>query len=292
LNPNFISTHSINFLKIVMKFNRTFLGAIAAMYCLSAATAQQNSEAPLWELGGFGFAVSQQAYPGSDQQVQRGLVLPYFIYRGQYLRADQGTAGLRAIKTDNFELDIGVAGSFGSGSDKIEARKGMPTLGTLVEFGPRLKWNLGEGPGKGRWSAQLPLRGVFDLSDGGEYRGLAFEPELVFSRRSSNGWAYSTSVGAIIADRKLADTYYGVATSFATANRPAYAAKSGLVAWRLGVSASRSITPDWRFFSFVRLDSVAGAANENSPLVKQKNGASVGIGVSYTWLRSEAIARP
>jgi MipA family protein len=37
---------------------------------------------------------------------------------------------------------------------------------------------------------------------------------------------------------------------------------------------------------------VAGAANEYSPLVKQKNGASVGFGVSYTWLRSEEKARP
>ncbi len=275
-----------------MKRISIYLTMLASFVGISSAKAQQGADLPLWELGAFGLGVSQQAYPGSDQQVNRGLALPYFIYRGQYLRADQGTAGLRAIKTDDFELDIGVAGSFGSGSDEIEARKGMSQLGTLVEFGPRVKWNLGEGPGKGRWSVALPLRGVFDLSDGGEYRGLAFEPELVFSRRSPTGWAYSSSVGAIIANRQLADTYYGVASPFALANRPAYAAKSGLVAWRLGVSATRSITPDWRFFSFARIDSVAGAANEDSPLVKQKNGASVGIGLSYTWLRSEAKARP
>lgn len=274
-----------------MKLNSIFVVVLATSTGFGTVFAQQSTELPLWELGGFGLGVSQQAYPGSDQQVKRGVVLPYFIYRGQYLRADQGTAGLRAIKTDDFELDIGVAGSFGSGSDEIQARAGMPKLGTLVEFGPRVKWNLGEGPGKGRWSVELPLRGVFDLSDGGQYRGMAFEPELVFSRRSPTGWAYSTSVGAILANRELADTYYGVAAPFATANRSAYAAKSGLVAWRLGVSASRSITPDWRFFSFARLDSVSGAANENSPLVKQKNGASVGLGLSYTWLRSEAKAR-
>ncbi len=279
-------------IKIIMKPNSIYMTILAIFASAGSARAQQSADLPLWELGGFGLGVSQQAYPGSDQQVQRGLVLPYVIYRGQYLRADQGSAGLRAIKTQDFELDIGVAGSFGSGSDDIQARKGMPKLGTLVEFGPRAKWNLGEGPGKGRWSVELPLRGVFDLSDGGQYRGIAVEPELVFSRRGPTGWAYSTSVGAILANRQLADTYYGVATPFAVANRPAYAAKSGLVAWRLGVSASRSITPDWRFFSFAQLDSVSGAANENSPLVKQKNGASIGIGVAYTWMRSEAKARP
>jgi MipA family protein len=275
-----------------MKLNSIYMGVLVCVTGIHAAHAQQSSDLPLWELGAFGLGISQQAYPGSDQQVQRVLPFPYFVYRGQYLRADRDTAGLRAVKTQDFELDIGVAGSFGSSSDKLEARTGMPKLGTMVEFGPRAKWNLGEGPGKGRWGLELPLRGVFDLSDGGQYRGVAFEPKLTFSRRSVNGWAYSTSAGAIFANRQLADTYYGVAAPFALANRPVYEAKSGLVALRLGVFASRSITPDWRFFSFARLDSVAGAANEGSPLVKQKTGASVGLGLTYTWLRSEAKASP
>jgi outer membrane protein len=43
-------------------------------------------------------------------------------------------------------------------------------------------------------------------------------------------------------------------------------------------------------FGFARVDSVAGAANRASPLVQQRNGATVGLGVSWTWLRSEARA--
>lgn len=114
---------------------------------LAADSAQSESlsTTPLWELGAFGVGVSQQAYPGSDQQVSRGLVLPYLVYRGRFLRADRETAGLRAIKTPSFELDVGVAGSFGAKSDDIKARSGMPDLGTLVEFGPRLRWNIGGG---------------------------------------------------------------------------------------------------------------------------------------------------
>ena len=151
--------------------------------------AQSSSSLPLWELGTFGVGISQQAYPGSDQQVNRGLVLPSLVYRGQFLRADRETAGLRAIKTPRFELDIGVAGSFGARSDDVAARRGMPDLGTLVEFGPRIKWNLGEGPGGGRWRAELPVRGVFDLNDRAAHRGMAFEPELSFQRRAKGGWA-------------------------------------------------------------------------------------------------------
>jgi len=264
--------------------------AILALGAAAPALAQEPRQ-PRWELGAVGFGVSQQAYPGADQQVGRVLVLPFLIYRGEVLRADSGSVGLRAVKTPNFEIDIGFAGAFGSNSNNIAARRGMPDLGTLIEFGPRLKWNLGTAPGNGRWSFELPARGVFDLSDGFRSRGFSVEPELKFSRRSASGWAYSSSVGAVIGDRKVGQTFYEVAPAFATAERSAYAAKAGLVAWRLGAVATRPLSTDWRVFGFVRLDSVAGAANRASPLVRQTTGASAGVGLSWTWMRaSEAAA--
>ena len=103
-----------------------------------------------------------------------------------------------------FELDIGVAGSLGHDSDELEARRGMRELGTLVEFGPRLKINLGAGPSNGRWRAELPLRGVFDLSDSAAYRGMTLAPKLVFERHAFDGWTCNTSLSAIIADQRLA----------------------------------------------------------------------------------------
>lgn len=253
--------------------------------------AQAPAGQPLWEVGGFALGVSQQAYPGSDQRVNRALALPYFVYRGEILRADRDTAGLRAFKTRDFELDVGFAGSFGSNSDRIDARQGMKDLGTLVELGPRLKWNLGAGPAGGSLRAELPLRAVFDISDSFAHRGLSFEPELVYDRRSQAGWRYSASIGAIVADRKLARTFYEVSAAEATLARPTYTAHSGLVGWRLATSVSRSLTPDWRLFGFARIDSVAGSANKNSPLVRQTTGATIGIGVTYTWMRSSERAR-
>ncbi len=262
-----------------------------ALLAGAPALAQGASPAlPLWELGAFGVGVSQQAYPGSDEQVNRALALPYFVYRGEFLRADRDSAGLRAIKTPNYELDIGVAGAFGASSNDIAARRGMPDLGTLVEFGPRLTWHLGGTTAGGRWTVELPLRGVFDLSDRGAHRGLVFEPELTFQRRAQGGWFYSTGVGAIFGDRRLASTFYGVDPVYALADRPAYAAQGGLVAWRLSASFSRNLSRDWRLFGFGRIDSVSGAANRHSPLVKRSHGATVGVGVAYTWLRSQQSA--
>lgn len=256
----------------------------------TSATAQEAPGPALWEVGGVAFGASQQAYPGADQQVNRALALPYFVYRGQWLRADRDTTGIRALKTDTLELDVGVAGSFGSSRGELDARRGMRELGTLVELGPRLKWRLNTDADGGKLTAEFPLRGVFDLSDKGAHRGMSFEPRLVYERQAGP-WRQGVSVGAIVADTRLAQTFYQVNPTEAIAGRPAYAAESGLVAWRLSTSLSRRLSRDWFMFGVARLDSVAGAANEASPLVRSKTGASVGLGVAYTWMRSEQAAQ-
>ncbi len=270
---------------------RLGLAAIGALSVCASAAAQNSENLPLWELGVFGLGLSQLAYPGSDQQVQRGLVVPYFIYRGQFLRADRGSAGLRAIKTDTLEVDVGFAGAFGSSSDDIKARQGMSDLGTLVEFGPRIKWQLGTDATGGRWRLELPVRGVFDLSDGASRRGTSFEPELNVQWRPPGRAQYSLSLSSVIGDQRLAQTFYGVSSSQATSARPAYAAQSGLMAWRLAGTYSRSLGPDWRVFTYARMESVAGSANEASPLIRKNSGLTAGIGLSYTWLRSSRGAR-
>jgi outer membrane scaffolding protein for murein synthesis (MipA/OmpV family) len=61
-----------------------------------------------------------------------------------------------------------------------------------------------------------------------------------------------------------------------------------LVAWRLSASFNRELNRDWRVFGFVRTDSLAGAANRASPLVRQTTGTTVGLGVSVTLARSSA----
>lgn len=257
-------------------------GVLVALAQGAAAEASQ----PRWELGAFGVVVSQQAYPGADQNVARALALPFALYRGPVLRVDQSTVGVRAVRTPRFEFDIGFAGAFGSASSEIEARRGMPNLGTLVEFGPRLKWNAHVADDGTRWRLDLPLRGVFDLDDRLAARGLSFEPELQIDRRSALGWRTTTSLGAVFGNERLADVFYQVDPAFATATRPAYDARAGLIAWRLGLSASVPLGPDWRVFGFTRLDSVAGAANRASPLVRQTTGLTAGIGIAWTALRS------
>jgi MipA family protein len=47
---------------------------------------------------------------------------------------------------------------------------------------------------------------------------------------------------------------------------------------------------DLRLFALGRLDSVAGGANRDSPLVRKTTGASAGVGLVYTLKRSAARA--
>lgn len=253
---------------------------------------------PLWEAGVFAFGARQPAYPGARQQVGVGAALPWVIYRGRVLRADDRTVGLRALRTERAELDLGFAGAFGSRASEADARRGMPAIGTLVEFGPRLNLRLGEttAPRRdaeaatgGAWRVQLPLRVVFDVSDGFADRGLAFEPELDWRLRRGD-WTAGASVGLLFGDQRLARTFYGVEPAFATPTRPAYDAKAGLIATRLSLSTSRRFGPDWRVFGFVRLDSVAGAANRASPLVERDRSLAWGVGASYTLARSRRSA--
>lgn len=243
---------------------------------------------PLWEAGLAAFGARSPAYPGARQRTSNAIVLPYLLYRGRVLRAEQGTVGVRAAKTETMELDIGFAGSFGSAASDNDARRGLPNIGTLVEFGPRLRWRIGPAFG-GNLGAAVPLRGVFDLNNRFEYRGLALEPSLNWGTRAA-GFNLGGSLGLLIADERLADTFYGVAPAFATATRPAYAARAGLVATRLSFNVSRRLSPDWVVFGFARVDSVRGAANENSPLVDKTRGTAVGVGVSWTFARSDRPA--
>ncbi len=246
---------------------------------------------PLWEAGLFGLGVTLPAYPGADEHASRALGLPYLIYRGEFLRVDRGNVGVRAVKTPRAELDIGFSASLGSHSSAIAARRGMADLGDMIEFGPRLNVNLGDvSAGRSDSRLQFPLREVIDVSHGFSSRGFAFEPQWVTETRLPKRWFISTNLGAMFGDRQLAVTFYGVSPGEATPTRASYTARSGLIALRAGLLASHTLTPDVRLFFIMRLESLAGAANRDSPLIQRDGGWSAGIGLAWALARSEQNA--
>jgi outer membrane scaffolding protein for murein synthesis (MipA/OmpV family) len=272
---------------------------ILAMLGLALATgtcgAQQLSAKaplPLWELGAFGGTASTPAYPAASDRSVRSLLLPYVVYRGDVLRAGREGVDARLLRGDRYEADVGFAASLPARSDDIAVRSGMPDLGTLLEFGPRLRLKLTDDAAGGRLRLELPLRAVIEVRGGARRQGYSFEPRVLYETADERRlWNASASLSAVFGDASLNSYFYEVAPRYATAQRPAYEARSGLILTRMGLSASRALTPDWRVFGFVRYENYAGAANRDSPLFQRSSGTSAGLGAIWIWRRSTALAR-
>jgi len=265
---------------------------VSAQIIDSAASPSEPPGRPLWELGLGGGVISTPTYPGADDRETRVLAIPTLIYRGKILRADQSGIGARLFRSENAELDVGLAASLPAKSDDVDARAGMTDLGALGEFGPRLKLRLARFDAHSGLRAELPLRAVFEVRSGVRHQGYTFEPRLVYERRSADGkWLFDTQLSSVVGDGKINRYLYEVAPRYATAERPAYAAKSGLILVRLGAFAARQVNPDLRVFGYLRVENYGVGANDDSPLHRKNNGVSGGIGLSWALWRSKSMAR-
>lgn len=271
----------------------------AALACLTAAPALAAPPVepagppgqPLWEIGVAGGVISTPSYPGAEDRETRALGLPTFIYRGKVFRADQSGIGARVFRSDAAELDIGLAASLPARSDDVAVRTGMPDLGGLAEFGPRLKLRLLQFGDGAAIRADFPLRAVIELRSGARHQGYTFEPRLAYDARSADGkWRFEGHVAAVVGDAKINRYFYEVRPEYATGTRPAYAADSGLILARVGVFAARSVNRDLRVYGFLRAENYGVGANDDSPLHRRDNGLSAGLGLAWTWKRSLALA--
>ncbi len=273
--------------------------AASAAFAIAPAGAQESStqaaEAtepstpkeplPLWEIGLVGIAAYQPAYPGSDQDLARARLLPFGIYRGSVLHMDGGGVGLRAFRTPRFEWDVSGSAAFGSSANQVHARAGMPSIGTLVEIGPAVTINLGDlvNPKREMRLTRLdvPIRAVFDINDGFAHKGWTFEPRLSHTAWTGSTASLVVSASALFGNRSLNALYYGVDAPYATVDRPVYGASAGLVATRLSASLRHRINSTLRVQYFAQVETVRGAANETSPLVRSRQDG--GFGVSLIW---------
>lgn len=245
---------------------------------------------PLWTAGLFLVAADHAVYPGAERRTRRATALPFVTYRGPVFRLEGGTAGVRALRRPRAELDLSASAAFGSNGVDSGARAGMPAIGTLVEIGPSLRVHLGELPENGRptpWRLDLPARAVFDASRDMDYAGVSFEPRLSYRAAPRWGWNPSVHTTLLFGDKTLNSLYYAVDPVYARPGRPAYEAKAGLVAARLGSSWSRMLTPDLRLALHASVESVHGAANAGSPVVGRALDPTFAISLTWTAWRSE-----
>jgi outer membrane scaffolding protein for murein synthesis (MipA/OmpV family) len=266
--------------------------AIAVM--LSLATAGARAEPlPLWEAGAGAAALSFPDYRGSNRRQSWLLPVPYIVYRGEFLQADERRMRGLFYKTDPLEIDVSINGSVPVDSGKNDARRGMPDLDGTLEIGPGLNLKLLEtGDRRTRVELRLPLRGVF-ASDFSHVRhvGWVFQPQVNADIRDplgNAGWKLGLLAGPVYSDQRYNRYFYTVEPAFATAARPAYSAGGGYGGVQMIAALSKRYREFW-VGAFVKFDSLHGAAFADSPLVKDRQGVAAGF--SIAWIFGESKTR-
>lgn len=256
--------------------------SLAAAACAPAAALER----PLWEFGLGATALSLPHYRGSDQTQSWLLPLPYFVYRGQFFRADREGARAVLLDSERFELDFSLAASAPTRSEDNLARQGMPDLAPTIEIGPNANFGLARGTD---WKVELrvPVRAAFTLEGRPHHVGWSATPYATLEGRV-RGWDVGVRAGPLWGDRRLNAYVYEVAPVYATAQRPAWRARAGFGGWQTTLGASRRFGP-WWVGAFVRHDSVAGAAFEGSPLVRQRGTVAAGVALSWVFSASSVM---
>jgi outer membrane protein len=258
-------------------------GVLAALAACCAGTAPA-SEQPLWEFGlGIG-AVVFNDYRGASSVHGYPVPVPYFIYRGNILRADRDGVHGRFLNQRYVEFDISANATAPVFSRNSAPRAGMPNLDSTIELGPSVIWHLWRADDERlRLDLRAPVRNAITLASPPRSIGWVFAPNFSLDYRAGGraaGWNLGVLGGPLYAQRRYHEYFYGVAPQYATATRPSYDAPGGYAGTQLLLALSRRY-PNYWVGAYLRHDWLAGAVFSASPLVQQRSYWSGGIGVVW-----------
>jgi MipA family protein len=256
----------------------------------ASATGARADPQPLWEFGmGAGLLLFND-YRGSDTTHLYPLPLPYFVYRGQFLKSDRD--GLRGLLFNQHFIELTVSVNATTPVLNDSARHGMPELRSTLEVGPALDAHLWRSTDERlRLDLRLPVRAAFTAQAVPHYVGISFAPNLsvdIAQFRGEFGWKFGVLAGPLFANRHYDDYFYSVAPVYASAGRPAYAAPGGYAGSQVLISLTRRYPKFW-VGAYARHDSLAGASFIDSPLVKRDSYWSVGCGIAWMLARSAQL---
>ena len=214
------------------------------------------TEEPLWELGlGLG-AIDFPQYRGSDQSKAYVLPAPYFVYRGDFLKADREGARGVFFRNESVDINLSVGASLPVSSKDNRARAGMPDLRPTVELGPAFELTLWRSSKRdAKLDLRLPVRAAFSVESHPRFVGTQFFPHLNIDLRNEDrfpGWNLGLLGGAVFTDSRYNRYYYEVAPEFATATRPAYSPPGGGYAGTEAIVALSKRFPKYWVGGFLR----------------------------------------
>ncbi|MBB5689512.1 MipA/OmpV family protein [Roseomonas alkaliterrae] len=266
----------------------------AALLALAAAWPAQAQQLPVFEAGIAAGGGWLPAYPASDQNRWRGLVVPYVIYRGDLFRADDTGLRARANLTQGVELSVSASAGFNGSSRDIVAREGMPDLDWLGEIGPTLRftlWRADDEAQPRRILLDTPVRAVFSTDwSSVSFRGFTFAPDIAYEHVNflAPFARLRLSAGVVFGTDRYTDYFYRVDPEFARPGRPAYDGRAGYVGSRVSVSYRMPVNERVSLVAGGRIENFSGAANADSPLFRREWNVSVVAGIAVSLWRSEA----
>ena len=261
------------------------INSILQLALLSLATVSSAGavERPLWEAGlGIGGLVFPD-YRGSDEVRAYPVPVPYFLYRGTFLKSD--TEGLRGQLFDReyAELTLSVNGTIPVSSEDNAARRGMPDLDPTFELWPSLDLHLWKSKsGEAALDVIMPLRAPITIEASPDSIGWVFSPRvnLELSNIARTGWDFGVGLGPVFADGKYHEYFYSVDSEHATADRPEYRARGGYSGAHVLASLSKRFPGYW-IGAYIRYDSLDSATFADSPLLKSSHYVAGGIGIAW-----------
>ena len=253
----------------------------------AAADAVQPKQQPLWEFGlGVG-AIAFEDYRGSNTTHAYPIPIPYFVYNGEFLKADREGVRGKLFNLDWVELN--VSGNATTPVKNDRARSGMPDLDSTLELGPSLDFHLLKSEDKRlRFDLRLPLRAAVTVATPPRYIGWTFTPRFALDLADPlgyAGWNAGFLAGPLFAERRYHQYFYSVAPQYATRHGPAYDAGGGYAGTQVITALSKRYDRFW-VGAYVRYDTLNGAAFADSPLVQRNSYWSAGFGVSWMIRRS------
>jgi outer membrane protein len=270
------------------------LAAAVWLQAMVGSLGASAEDKPLWELGAGFTGLSFPDYRGSDQTRSYLLPIPYFIYRGEFLKADRNGVRGTFFNTDRVELNGSLNASFPVDSKDNRARQGMSDIKPTVEVGPAVDWTMWRSDdGSRALTLQVPARAGFTVQSSPRFIGWVFTPRInldLGNFAGLPGWNVGLLGGPRYSSRQYHDYFYSVALADATPWRSAYNAGGGYAGTQFLASVSKRF-PSWWFGAFARYDSLAGAVFEDSPLVKQRHYAAAGFAVAWVFDESAQKVR-
>jgi hypothetical protein len=239
---------------------------------------QKNSQ---WGLaGGVGWITD---YPGAAQGRMRYLVMPAF--HSKYITVDRQD-GARAHLVNERRIKFSVSFSFllPTSAQDIPVRQGMPDLDLILQLGPELQIYFLRSNTFNVY-LRLPVRFIVatDFKSDFEYLQWTFAPSLRTEYNFGSKYGkLGTRLEFDFASARYQSYFYQVEARYATADRPTYHAKMGIMEYIVGLQYSYDHLLPVTFSASANIYLMRDAVNRNSPLHLRNEGYSfLGLMVYY-----------